>query len=105
MSAALACGYRPKSYPGFRKCVSRILAPLAARDVRVRKLCLCLCDTGYEAGPFLQEIFNAWDTYRIEGCGSDAWVLAWDIVHDAVVCAFNGGDAALSESLLSLCPV
>ena len=100
MVASLPC---PKSYAGFRRCVAKLVRDVAEKNPIVWLLRARLMDTGFEAGQFLNEIFYAWDSFRLEGMGADAWVLAWDQVHDAFINA-TGGDAALSAALLRCCP-
>ena len=104
MPALVASVPVPKSYSGFRMCLARLVNPVVDRDPRLGRLCLLLRNTGYEAGEFLNEIFYAWDSFRLEGMNEDAWVLAWDQVHDAFINACDGGER-MSQLLMSCRPV
>lgn len=94
----------PKSYPGFRRCIAKLLSEVADRDARLPRIQFHLRNTGYEAGEFLNEIFYAWDSFRIEGMGSFAWAMAWDQVHDAIINATDG-DERMSQLVMSCRPV
>lgn len=100
MVASLPC---PKSYSGFRRCVAKLVLGVARKNPKVGVLRARLMDTGFEAGSFLNEIFYAWDSFRLEGMGVDAWVLAWEQVHDAFINAVGGGEE-LSRLLMDCCP-
>lgn len=85
---------RCRTYSGFRREIARILSLLQKQSVldaslpTVRAIKL-LRDTGYEAGEFLEGIWNAYCEHELslndKLSPSECMLAAWSTIHDAIV--------------------
>lgn len=83
-----------RTYSGFRRLLARVLRRLLPMQheqlsTSINAAVRILRNTGYEAGPFLEDIFNAYCSYEYaaqDGLSpSECLVAAWSHVHDAIV--------------------